>query len=160
MAEIKTIKGIVKSLRQDRKGLQLNDGTWYSNKFLKGTLECQRGDEVEITCKQNGQYLNLETVTVLKTTQKKAEPFSESRDAKDAAMLTSYAKDLVVAGKAETIDGAAQAILLAYRKILGGIKEQPQETQKQEEAKKPVVNENVKERSYGVDGEDFEEAEF
>jgi hypothetical protein len=42
---------------------------------------------------------------------------TEVRESKSADMVLSYAKDLVVAGKAETLDGAVRALIEA-RKIL------------------------------------------
>ena len=127
--QIEKAEGIVKILRKDGKGLQLETGEWFSNKFFKGTLDCERGDKVEISYSINGEYTNLESCKVIQKGEKKAIQ-KEIREDVNASQLTSYAKDLVVAviervGNNEAIrvaipemmEIAAKAVVRAYKAI-------------------------------------------
>ena len=66
---METIKGIVKKVKNDKKGVMLENEKWYSNNF-KEELDVNVGDEVEIEFKVNGNFNNHEKVTVLTKTDK------------------------------------------------------------------------------------------
>jgi len=92
-----TAIGVVKSLRKDRKGMQLTDEQWYANKFGK-ELEVGIGDEVKVTYVLNGQWRNYEKVEILKKKENSLPPYvKETSDSRDKSYAASYAKDLVVA---------------------------------------------------------------
>jgi hypothetical protein len=95
-------EGTVKSLRKDGKGLQLNDGSWYSSSYFHGKLP-NKGDQIELAYTlggENNQYKNLCEVKV-----KQAAAFTpanqlpvfqkEAREDKALTMLVSYSKDIV-----------------------------------------------------------------
>jgi hypothetical protein len=119
-----TINGIVKAVKKDLKGLALEDptnpkGKWYSNNYFQGQLNCKRGDEVELTLQQNGQYQNLIACKVLKSSA----PMAEARESKSVEMLTAYAKDLVVAAMQNNKDlDVTAAMKIASTAVLGGYK--------------------------------------
>ena len=92
---METAKGIVKVLKKNKKGVQLEDGTWYSNNF-KGEVECQVGDEVEIEYKTNGEFKNYETIKVLTKAEGPVEKVSK-KTYDPVTMILSYVKDLSVA---------------------------------------------------------------
>lgn len=94
--QTKTVEGTVKSLRQDRQGVQLEGFGWFSNKF-KAPVTCNRGDIVKVVYTENGEYKNYETVEVLTASTKTVEPFREAREDKTTAMLVSYVKDIYIA---------------------------------------------------------------
>ena len=129
--QIEKAEGIVKILRKDGKGLQLETGEWYSNKFFKGTLDCERGDKVEVSYSINGEYTNLESCKVIQKGEKKAIQ-KEIREDVNASQLCSYSKDLVVAviekmgteelarvkiTTPEMMEIAAKAVVKAYKAI-------------------------------------------
>lgn len=88
------IKGIVKKVKSNKKGIQLDNGIWYSNNF-KGELTCQVGDEVEVDYTINGDYKNYDQVVVTKKAT--ISTTSTRRDVDPATMLVAYTKDLLVA---------------------------------------------------------------
>lgn len=88
------IKGIVKKVKSNKKGIQLDNGIWYSNNF-KGELTCQVGDEVEVDYTINGDYKNYDQVVVTKKAT--ISSTSTRRDIDPATMLVAYTKDLLVA---------------------------------------------------------------
>lgn len=115
MAE--TVKGIVKALKKDKKGLQLENGKWYSNQFA-AEVDCQKGDEVEVKYTVNGNFNNYTEVKVLK----KAESGKASGKSYDpSTMLVSYAKDISIESmkidRAIAIDDAVDLVLKAYFKV-------------------------------------------
>jgi len=92
-------QGVVKLLRKDKKGLQLNDGQWYSS-FDK-TVDCNVGDEVKITFEQTTKgdrtYNNFTDVeTTKKSTIPAPAPVEGYKD-KTINTILICAKDLVVA---------------------------------------------------------------
>lgn len=54
--------GVVKLVRHDGKGVQLEDGTWASNKFLKENLSVNKGDKVKVTLNSKGFLSALEVM--------------------------------------------------------------------------------------------------
>lgn len=113
----KTIKGIVEDVNAGWKSVTIS-GKRYSGKFTyKGNLP-NKGDEVELILvssigKDTKTYWNIVDIRVLKASS----GFAEARESKSTDMILSYAKDLVIAGKADTLDSAVKA-LMAARKIL------------------------------------------
>lgn len=85
-----TTTGLVKSIKRDGKGLQLNDGSWYSG-FKQ--VPCQRRDEVEIQYTQNNQWKNIVNIRVIK----KAAPSSSGSSSPEWSYREAYAKDILVA---------------------------------------------------------------
>ena len=151
--QIEKAEGIVKVLRKDGKGLQLETGEWYSNKFFKGTLDCERGDKVEVSYSINGEYTNLESCKVIQKGEKKAIQ-KEIREDVNASQLTSYSKDLVVAviGQvhiddknkvlvSDMMDTAAKAVVKAYK----AIKMELMPSEKPQQATQPSKEENPEE---------------
>ena len=63
------VNGKVKLIRKDKKGVQLEDESWYSNPNLKNSLEVNKGDEVKISYTQNGQFNNLQKLEITKKTE-------------------------------------------------------------------------------------------
>lgn len=111
------IEGVVKLVKKDKKGLQLENGEWYSNNFLKNPLICNRGDKVKVFL--NGKGF-LELVEVLekgldKPTQDRPEFKQQARESINASQLTSYAKDLVIAGKSPDMETAIKSVVSAYK---------------------------------------------
>lgn len=141
MTEQKTITGIVKSLKKDRKGLQLNDGNWYSNKFFKGELTCQRGDEVEITLSINGQWQNLVSCKVLKAAPqsqgKGPDVREEQRPNVDSGNCLVIAKELFIAGKCKTLKEAQMEAIAAFRWGLEELKRTPEPLGQKSEKEEP-----------------------
>lgn len=104
MTESARAVGIVKTLKKNKKGVQLADGQWYASNFFQGEVACNVGDEVELTYKQNGIFMNLETLKVTKPAASgggdtSTHTYRGGGDdaARTAAMLTSYVKDIMVA---------------------------------------------------------------
>ena len=95
--ETKTVSGVVKSIRKDKKGVQLADGNWYASNYFNGEMIANKGDEVEVTYIENGQYKNLSSIKVIKksTIFEPAPTYSKNEDMV-ASQLTSYAKDLMI----------------------------------------------------------------
>lgn len=96
---MKNTEGIIKVVRKDKKGFQLDDGLWYSS-FKE--LDVVKGDKVAVGFEfsKNGFYKNIEELKVLvpAPTFKPASFFrQETRDLKATTMLVSYAKDQVLA---------------------------------------------------------------
>ena len=59
---VQTISGKVKNVRKDRKGLELDNGSWYSYRADTIRDGINRGDTVTITYNVNGTYNNIETI--------------------------------------------------------------------------------------------------
>jgi len=94
-------QGKVKLLRKDKKGLQLENGDWYSS--FNNDVDCNVGDEVKITFSQNqsnGRTFNnfnkIEVISKSTTTEK---DYSEGNKYKQTSVMISYVKDLVIADK-------------------------------------------------------------
>ena len=113
---METVKGIVKAVRKDKKGVLLDNDKWYSNKFAAEVV-CNKGDEVEIAFETKGIYNNHETIKVLS----KAKGSKVSSEYDPTTMLVSYAKDLVVASmstdKRISLDNATILVLAEYFKV-------------------------------------------
>ena len=116
----KTIKGTVEDVNNNWKSIKIN-GEQFSGKYTyKGEMP-RKGDEVELdvvssVSKKDGKtYWNILNIKTLKA----GSVLVETRESKSADMILAYAKDLVVAGKAENLDSAARA-LIAARKIITG----------------------------------------
>ena len=60
---VETTKGKVKNVRKDRKGLELDNGSWYSIRTGEVPSTINRGDTVSITFSVNGRYNNIETIS-------------------------------------------------------------------------------------------------
>ena len=60
---VETTNGNVKNVRKDKRGLELENGSWYS--MMKGELpiELKRGDSVTIKYTTNGRYNNIEAIS-------------------------------------------------------------------------------------------------
>ncbi len=151
-------EGIVKSLRKDGKGLQFETGEWFSNKFFKGTLECEKGDKVEVEFSINGEYTNLEACKVIQKAAKK-EIQKEIREDVNASQITSYAKDIVVAviekmgteelarikiTAPEMMEIAAKAVAKAYKTI----KMELMPSEKQQQGMQPLKKEEDPQEEY------------
>lgn len=126
---METTKGLVTSVSQKegKYGISLGKDNWFNN---YGECPCKKGDEVEITFEvgKNG-FKNIKEVKVTKKQETSTREFHED---KNASMLVSYAKDLVVAGMEkglpekdikEAMSNAAEAVIEAYKKIKTGIGE-------------------------------------
>lgn len=109
---METIKGTVQKIKQDKKGVMLENGSWYSNNF-KSELDVNVGDEVEVEYKVNGNFNNFEKVVVLK---KGSKPAGKSSTYDPATMLVSYAKDIVV-GTSKPMQYALEEVLIAYYRV-------------------------------------------
>jgi len=64
MANNETIKGLVKAVRKDKRGVMLDNEKWYSNQYLAEPVSANKGDEVEITLNSKGY---LQEIKVLKS---------------------------------------------------------------------------------------------
>lgn len=91
------------------------------SKFLSDKTPC----EVEITGEETGEKGSVITkVKPLNTTPIQSQnygkqyAFQKARDTKHIEMVLSYAKDLVVADKADNLDSAVEALMFARDKIL------------------------------------------
>lgn len=145
------VEGIVKNLRKDGIGLQLETGEWYSNKFFKGKLDCEKGDKVEVSYSINGEYTNLEACKILQKGEKKAIQ-KEIREDVNASQLTSYAKDLVVAligeqpipneNSKKTLEIFMNEAAIAVAKAYLTIKREVMQPQVQEQATQTSKEEN------------------
>jgi hypothetical protein len=113
--ETKTIKGIVQAINQEFKSVKLDEVN-YSGKYSYKGLLPSVGDEVEMqvvsaVSKKDGKtYWNIQDLKVLNSSPS---PLIMARESKSIDMMLSYAKDLVVAGKAETLDKACDALIVA-----------------------------------------------
>ena len=92
--QIEKTNGTVKSVRKDKKGVQLEDGTWYSGFAI---LDCNKGDTVEIEYLTNGMFRNIKQIITQKA--KPVNNFTATDNQKLASIYVSYAKDLCCAGK-------------------------------------------------------------
>ena len=88
-----TAKGIVKSVRKDRKGVQLEDENWYSQ-FSE--VDCNKGDLVTIDYKINGHFKNISKLIILERMLPTL-PQEIKTNEKAITMLVAYVKDIVVA---------------------------------------------------------------
>lgn len=64
------IIGKVSFIRKDKKGVQLENGNWYSNPNMQSVLEVNKGDEVKIEFAKNGQFNNLQKLEITKKNEK------------------------------------------------------------------------------------------
>lgn len=55
-----SVTGVVKSVRKDRKGFQLEDGEWYSAFNASQLKDVERGNNVAFDVKINGKYKNIQ----------------------------------------------------------------------------------------------------
>jgi len=93
-------QGYVKAVsdKNGKYGININD-TWF-NGF--GKVPANKGDEVKVEFDVNGNFNNVKRVEILKKaeiTQTSSTKFEESNKYKQASVMISYAKDLVVADK-------------------------------------------------------------
>jgi hypothetical protein len=120
--------GVIKAISQkeERYSLTFDGATWYSD---FGVCPCKKGDEVKLEYEINGNFKNIKKIDVLKKSDQVMQGFRED---KNASMILSYAKDLVVAGMEKTgievdikaaMNLAAEAVVEAYKKIKLGIGE-------------------------------------
>jgi hypothetical protein len=147
MGEQKTVSGRVRAVLKTGKGVCIDDGTpkgvWYSNKFMRGSVPCNKGDEVELTVTENNGYWNLTSCRIL---TKKSEGMKDMRESKSVEMLAAYAKDLVVAAienktqiatekELEVVmESAAKAVAKAYKTIKADLtNKEPEQPQEEEE---------------------------
>lgn len=151
--ETQETTGIVELVKKDKKGVKLDDQSWYSNNFKEPLKDVNVGDTVKVTYIVNGIWKNYETIEVLEKApiSEQTNTFAKARASDDASPLTAYAKDLVVAAignsnmpkvdVAEMLPVAAVAIAKAYNQIkdiISGIEEIDKETK---EPEKPETKE-------------------
>lgn len=115
-------QGKIEVMKKDRKGFKMDDGQWYSNNF-KPELNVKVGDTVNVNYTVNGQYYNYDTVEVTESAPAEA----KQAETKTIGVLTSYAKDLIVAAignsqmpKVELkmlMKESAEAVIEAYKQI-------------------------------------------
>lgn len=72
MANVKV--GIVKAVRKDKKGFQMETGEWYGKS--KTDLNIEKGDEVSVTFELNENWNNIEKVDVLKKAETEKKEFT------------------------------------------------------------------------------------
>ena len=97
------------------------------NAFHQTAVGLAEGDTVEYSYEMKGQYKNF---TVLKKISGGAAAVTQAvaqRDSmsKDESMIVSYAKDLMVAGKAETPDLAVATIFELLKAAREGLRSNP-----------------------------------
>ena len=152
----KSVKGIVTAVRNDKKGLQLDEKEWYSSKFFKGEVEAGLGDEVEVEYEEKGEYKNLKACKIVKKGEGKEAGFAAKADDRIIGMLTSYIKDEVANLRSATIQigvksmteemsanfwkTAAANVLRAYKQVKEGLCEKEESA---EEEKLEVKTEKV-----------------
>lgn len=115
------VTGIVQAIKKDHKGICLKDptnpeGKWYSNGFFKGSISANIGDEVELELKENGQYINLMSVKVIKANTQTLN--NEFRLNVDAGNCLQRATELVIAGKSTDLVECAKLCATAFKKTL------------------------------------------
>lgn len=107
---METVKGIIKVLKKNKKGFQLDNEQWYSNDYLPELL-ARKGDEVEVKYKVNNGYNNYEEVKVLsKATPQEGGKVNLPRE---TTMYTSYAKDIFVAMMPHASEGTSTVDVMA-----------------------------------------------
>ena len=90
--ESKTTDGVVKAVRKDKKGVQLDSGDWFSH-FLQ-QVNCNKGDKVKIEYTENESngrvFKNWNKITVLESSNNS----DDNTQMKNASVMMSYAKDI------------------------------------------------------------------
>ncbi len=118
------IKGIVKVLKKNGKGLQLEDGSWYSNDYGKVLDHISPGDSVQIEYTKNGDFNNFEDGGVKKIEGQA--PRANFGSAKDnmivAQCLTKCVSEILAAaiatGSEVTLLAAEQDVWNTYQNFL------------------------------------------
>lgn len=105
---------------KNRYSIKSPSGEWYS---AFGTTNVKAGDEVKMQFTQNGIFKNIDKVEVISSNNpipETARPSSTKSDYKASTMLTSYAKDILVAliaNGAQDVDKAAKDATQTIMKI-------------------------------------------
>ena len=99
----------VKVAKKDKSGFLGTDEQWYSNKF-KTFEEVSKGDKVRAYLNEKGFLENLEILEKSKIQEKpKNEAIEKASIEKQASVILSYCKDLVIADKIKMEDIAEKA---------------------------------------------------
>jgi hypothetical protein len=109
------IKGIVKAVKKDKKGILLNDDKWYSNNFLLNLIDCNKGDEVEVTLNNKGYLQGVKVLTA--NTNPNSNTKQEIREVRylvDSGNILKNAVDLVIAGKYKKLTEATNDLLSEF----------------------------------------------
>jgi hypothetical protein len=112
----KIIKGIVEEVNSQWKSVKIA-GNRYSGKFTYEGKLPNKGDEVELEVastisKTDGKtYWNIIGIKTISL----GNHIVEARESKSVDMRLAYCKDLVIAGKFNTMEEAAKAILITAK---------------------------------------------
>ena len=114
------IRGVIKAISSKGKrnsftleGVkEFGKDVWFSG----FELNAKKGDEVEFINQINGNFNNFANLEVIKKKEDRPEAKNEEND-RTISTLLSYAKDILVAGKTETIDEACELLLNARKNI-------------------------------------------
>ena len=112
--QTKVVTGNVELVSTTKGYVKLSDGKFYGNKFYKGNWP-NKGDSVEITLEQNGEYWNVKSIAV-KTSAPTKQDAVDNRINVDAGNCLQRATELTIAGKGnKTLLATALEVVAAFK---------------------------------------------